>query len=89
MNFGQALGTLLSGGSVTCPELGYPGARLEMVRGGAITELFIGMIRTNGVIAPWSPTQEAILATNWSPAARENERGQHERATAAEHSHVG
>ena len=67
MNFGQALAALLNGGRVSCPELGKPGAFIaRQLPAGAITEPFIGLHLANGICTPWSPTQEAILANNWT-----------------------
>jgi hypothetical protein len=74
MNFGQALAALITGGRLTCPELNQPGAYLGMEQpGGNITEPFIALHRSNGVVIPWTPTQEAILGKSWSMAGTNRE----------------
>jgi hypothetical protein len=74
MNFGQALAAILTGGAVTCAELNGPGAVLLLQQPtGLVTEPFIVERRNNGVCTAWSPTQGAILATNWSIAQAEKQ----------------
>jgi hypothetical protein len=72
MNTGQALGALQTGGNVTCPELGIPGAFLALQQPtGMVTEPFIILLRANGVVTPWTPTHEAMLSTNWAIVNRD------------------
>lgn len=73
MNFGQALAALITGGRVGSEALARPGAYLALQQpAGIITEPFIALNLSNGVCIPWTPTQEAILATNWIAIVEEN-----------------
>jgi hypothetical protein len=90
MNFGQALAAVINNGRITCAELGQPGSYLGMEKpAGNLTEPFIALHRSNGIVRPWVPTQEAILATGWTMAGtmtdqRETHAGE-SRAEHAEH----